>query len=318
MQSSPRVVAGDNDSDLETAGYVEPNPEAWSRLASLAAYLRSGFTNSPQGSLISRKVEEKLRDIEAASTQLMKIAAVELDGRALSNDQNDLIASMPARIAAYETFMNKSLKGEGSPLVATASGDIAATGHPLTMYVIVPRNDGVGGLMLTRGAVYSHFENGSSADEWKRMVTTPGSSVSAASWSSSYVSGDGSFAQDPKRFRAIEGVLPASIAAAPTTIAERRRELMKVELDLESNVVRRSSGELWYTVRAPQMNGSEIQVAVVDNGGTVVYRGTSGRIENGKRFDLVRVDGLSAGQYFIRISDITNRVLASGRFMVVR
>jgi hypothetical protein len=317
MQSSPRVATSSGEGDLESSGYVEPNPEAWSRLASLAGYLRSGFTNGPEGRMISKKVEEKLRDIEAASLQMMKIAAQELDGRALTSEQNDLVASMTARIAAYETFTNKSLKGEGSPLVATASGDIAATGHPLVMYVIVPRNDGGSGLMLTRGAVYSYFENNVSADDWKRMVTTAGGEISAPSWSSSYLSDNGSFAQDAKRFRSIEGVMPSAIAAAPT-VAERRRQLSAVELDLESNVVRRADGELWYTVRAPQMNGSEIQVAVVDNGGTVVYRGTAGRIEGGKRFDLVRVDGLSAGQYFIRVSDITNRVLASGRFMVVR
>ena len=41
-------------------------------------------------------------------------------------------------------------------------------------------------------------------------------------------------------------------------------------------------------------------------------------IENGERLDMIPTEDLRSGQYFIRISDITDRILASGRFMVVR
>jgi hypothetical protein len=303
--------------DLRTEGYVEPNPEAWARVASLAAYLRNGLSARNANMLGNRMIIDKLRDIESASSELMRIAALELANKDLSDAQFKLIASMGDRIAAYESFTDKSLQGEGSPVVAGASQGGTANGNPIAIYVIVPRNDAVGGLMLTRGAVYSYFETNSSDDNWRRTITTPGSDVSAMSWMKSYLSTDRPLAQDARKFQGVSASLQSVVAAAPT-IPTRKSAVSNVQLNLESNVVRRSSGELWVTVRAPQMDGTDIILIVANSAGQTVYQSYALRIENGERYDMVPTSDLQSGQYFIRVSDLLDHTLASGRFLVVR
>jgi hypothetical protein len=91
-----------------------------------------------------------------------------------------------------------------------------------------------------------------------------------------------------------------------------------IEIDMESNVVRRSAGEPWFTVRAPRLDGNDITFNVVNSSGQVVHRSYPVRIENGERYDMVPLDDLQSGQYFLRVTDGLERTLASGRFMVVR
>jgi hypothetical protein len=304
--------------DLESEGYVEPNPEAWARLASLAALLRSGLVDGAHGRLISRGVEEKLRDIENTSAELMRIAALELDNKMLSDAQMQVIGLMGTRIAAYETFTDKKLLGNGSAVVAGVADGGVANGHPVALYVVVPRNDDMGGLMLTRGAIYSYYETDASDEAFRASLTTSKESVRPDTrLVSSYLSSDRPFAQDASKFQSVAGELPTSTAYVPTP-AERKRSLPNVKLDMESNVVRRSAGELWFTVRAPRLDGSDIVVNVVNSSGQMVYRSYPVRIDHGERYDMVPIDDLQSGQYFIRITDGLDQTLASGRFLVVR
>jgi hypothetical protein len=308
-------------SELETSGYVEPTPEGWARVSSLAAYLRDGFASDRYDGALGRELDARLRDIENTAARLMQIAASQVSGRALSNDQLDLIESMRSRIAAYETFSDRTLSS-GAPIVAgvgEGTGVLPANGHPLILYVIVPRNDGVGGLMLTRGAVYSYYEvDAAGAASWIRSMTNGnGDMRPSGSFTSAFLATDRPFAQDASRFQAIESPLPASVAYVPTK-EEKKQRLFTVDLDMEANTVSASTGELWYTVRAPELNGVDIIVAVLNTAGREVYRTTPARIEAGKRYDVIRVEELLPGQYFIRVTDYTDRTLASGRFMVVR
>lgn len=307
--------------DLQTPGYVEPIPEGWARVSSLAGYLRDGLTSKRYGTAVGRDIEARLRDIESASAVMMQIATAELSGRELSSAQLELIASMKSRIAAYESFSDRSLS-DGAPIVAgvatsRTNGAAPATGHPLVVYVIVPRNDGVGGLMLTRGAVYSYYEVESNPDEWLTAMTSGTRDIQPSKWMNSYLASDRPFALDAGKFQAIEGSLPPSIAYMPSK-EEKKQRLLTADLEMESNTVRSSEGELWYTVRAPELNGADIIVTVLNTSGREVYRTTPARIEAGKRYDMIRVEGLQPGQYFIRVTDYADRTLASGRFMVVR
>jgi hypothetical protein len=306
--------------ELATSGYVDPTPEGWSRVASLAAFLRDGFTSQRFGGAIGRDLESRFRDIENTSARLMQIAAAELSGRDLSSAQLELIETMPSRIAAYETFSDRSLS-DGAPIVAgiaPGSGLMPATGHPLALYVIVPRNDGVGGLMLTRGAVYSYYEVDGDAAGWMRAITSgSGDMRPSGSFTSAFLAGGRSFSQDARRFQVVESPLPMSVAYTPTK-EEKKQRLFTVDLDMESNSVSSSTGELWYTVRAPELDGVDIIVSVLNTSGREVYRTNPARIESGKRYDVIRVEDLQPGQYFIRVTDYTDRTLASGRFMVVR
>ena len=91
-----------------------------------------------------------------------------------------------------------------------------------------------------------------------------------------------------------------------------------IQLEFESNVVRRTEGAVWFTIHAEGHDRTNVVATVVDQSGRTVYTSRSMMIENGERLDMIPTDELRSGQYFVRISDITDRVLASGRFMVVR
>jgi Protein of unknown function (DUF3160) len=310
--------------DLATAGYVEPNPEAWARVASLAGYIRNGLTEGRGERLIGRKVEAKLQDIERAAAKLMQIAAIELDGKDLTADQLELIQTMPRRIAAYESFADKSLQGEGFVVSAGAAsmarGGSVANGHPLMVYVIVPRNDGGDGLMLTRGAIYSYYEVSASDNDWRRQISTPGSSVSTdARLMGSFASTDRGFAQDGSKFLGISASLPSSPVGYTPTKAERFAEMSRAQLSLEQSVVSRgTTDELWFTVHAPNLEGTRLAVSVANIGGQQLSRAEIGSIKNGERLDVIRVKNLSNGKYFLRVEDLTGKVLATGRFTVTR
>lgn len=312
-----------NASNLGTEGYVEPNPEAWGRIASLAAYIRNGLVDAPNGRMIGEKIEGRLQDIENVSAVMMQISAQELQGKELTDDQIQLLAGMPSRIAAYENFADGGIAGAGAPVVqgGVVSGSSAvADGHPLAIYVIVPRNDGEGGLMLTRGAIYSYFEPTGDLRSWQDAMDNAGTTaVQMPSWMAGFVSTDrNGFAQDTRNFRQVTGSIPATKVAYVPSEADRKRALPDVQLDLESNVVRRSDGELWVTIHAQQLDGVDVMMSVVNTSGQVVYTTAPARIENGERYDVIRVEGLQSGQYFLRVADQVGRQLASGRFMVVR
>jgi hypothetical protein len=133
----------------------------------------------------------------------------------------------------------------------------------------------------------------------------------------SFTSADRSFVQETSSLRAVSASLPSSVTYQQTA-AERKRSTPTVELDLEANVVRRSLGELWFTVHAPRLNGNDVVVLVANSAGQLVYRSNPVRIENGERYDMVPVAEFESGQYFIRVIDPLSQTLASSRFLVVR
>jgi len=319
MQAAAKATASSRGSEIVAQSYVEPNPEAWARVAALAGYLRDGLTGIRGDRLIRRDLEMKLQDIENVAAKLMQVAAFELGGKELSGDQMELLRSMPDRIAAYEHFTDRSLRQDGSPVTAAGAGigNVGvATGHPLAIYVIVPQSDGE--LVLTRGAIYSYYEVDGSIDDWRRRMMTAGGSASTPDWTESFISADRSFAQDAGKFRAVNAAIPAMAAIYTPSQQERRPPVSKAELELESGVVSRNAGELWFTVHAPNLEGSELMVSVANVNGREVKRTQIGRIENGERLDVVRIENLENGQYFIRVEDLGGNMVVSGRFLVVR
>jgi hypothetical protein len=315
VQSPMRSVAkassyGRRAGDLETDGYVEPNPDAWGRLASLAGYLRSGFGDN----IIDPKLTRKFQDIENASAGLMHVAARELEGKDLAAEQIALIASMRDRIIAYESFVDTKLAGAGfATTVGSAQlGNRAVeNNYPLVIYVVVPRNDGIEGLMLTRGAIYS-FQDAQPAS---RSVDASGERLLTAS----YMSLDRSREVDPKKFQGIRSELPASLAGVyipPKKGKKNAVTFAPVVVDLESQLVSRTSGEVWFTIHAPGRT-TGLVVTVVNSAGQSVKRTELGRLTNGERLDLVRINDLKSGQYYLRVEDLIGSQLAAGRFTII-
>lgn len=290
--------------DRAAQGYVEPDPEAWSAVAAQAAYIRNGLAEGPHGMLISGAIEEKLRDIENSAAHFMLIAAQELQDMPLDAEQTALVAAAPKRIAAWETYTDASLRSPGALLTASADARGGALGPalglPQAIYVVVPTGNGE--LLLTRGAVYSYGETAQGSDEWVRSLTVSGASTGAT------VSVDA--------IRPVEARIDQ--AMSPLQKGKGRTASNAVTIALESSVVRRSSGAIWYTVTADGYEGADIVATVVDASGQALFRSNASAIENGERYDMVPTENLASGNYFIRISDIDGRTLASGRFMIVR
>jgi|GEM_PF-5925371 len=110
--------------------YVEPLPAAWSHVAALAGYLRSGFGSERSEPAISRATLKQLEEMESASRGLAQIAAAELAGRRLSAAEQTFLAAVCERLAT--------------------NADQSAAGTAMAMYVIVPV-DSTGALALVRG-----------------------------------------------------------------------------------------------------------------------------------------------------------------------
>lgn len=323
MQS--RVRAGRVTSggvDVAGLGYVEPNPEAWARLAGLAGYIRNGLVDGRGDRLIGRTVEAKLSDIENTSAKLMQISAAELNGKDLTADQLALLASMRDRIAAYESFADKSLQGNGYVIAAGAGhadgGPAMANGHPLVIYAIVPRTDGEEGLMLVRGAVYSYFETTEDDAEFRRLLVAPDEHLDAdRRLSGRYMSNERGMAQDPSKFYGLNAPLPATAAYTPGK-TERFASSYRAVLHLEASLVSRARGEVWFTVKAPNLEGTALVASITDAAGQVVQHADIGRIQNGERLDVLSVDKLTNGEYYLHVEDAAGTLLATGRFIVVQ
>lgn len=285
-------VATNRSSDAIATGWVEPDPAAWAGLAAAASYVRRGLTEGVRGQMIDESVERRLRDIEATAMRLSKIAAEQLLGRQIDGADADLLASMPARVAAWESSTtDRSLR-----LVAGArNGSTTALGHPRVIYVAVP--DRFGGFVLMRGGLLDHrtHEGGS----WRSVVLG---------------SGAGARASD-----AMIGV-DATISAPADQLAsvDSRAAGSGVRVDFESSLVRRSSGAVWYTILAEGFNRFDVIATVIDNAGRTIWRSQPMTIDEGERYDMVPTEALRTGTYFIRVSDISGAMLASGRFVIVR
>ncbi|MBS1912803.1 MAG: DUF3160 domain-containing protein [Bacteroidetes bacterium] len=326
MQNTVRAArVGTAGRDIASDGYVEPNPEAWARVAALAGYFRRGMMEGRGGRLIGRGVEGKLRDIESSAAGLMSVAAFELSNRDLTADQLALIASMRERIPAYETFADKELQGSGYVVTAGASNENGmANGHPLAIYVVAPRNDGEDGLMLTRGAVYSYFEVRDDDDAWRETLTTSDAKVHPDSrLTSGIVSSDRSFTVDPDRLVGVTGTMPAAPAGGAAATGRTNDVPASVRsntaLRLESSVVSRTlDGELWFTLSAPSREGTGLIAEVASASGQIMSHVMIGPIQNGERLDVVRINSLPTGRYYLRLEDAGGTLLATARFQVVK
>ena len=298
--SATRTASGNSSANTTLVGYIEPDPEAWGVIAAQARYIREGLVGNQYDRLINTGVEEKLLDIENAAAQFMRIAVFELQGLSLTPDQKRLVASAPERIAAWETYTDKSLRnGAGLTASGSQNGELSpALGHPVALYVIIPTPEGE--LLLTRGAVFNYEETAMRNEEWVNRITT----------------GSGPESVPLSAINVVER--PLNSVTASLQKDNSRSTTATTYIELESSIVRRASGGVWYTIHAPYLTGADVITTVVDASGRSVFQSFPLPIENGERYDLVPTEDLQSGHYFIRVSTVTGQMLASGRFMIVQ
>jgi hypothetical protein len=149
----------------ETRGYVEPQPEVYGRLASLARQMRDGLD---ERGLLNDELSGKIKDLEDLLLALKTISEKELTNQPLAEEEYDVICFIGARLEGITTFSEEltgelaSEADEKMAIVAdvhtdTNSGQVLeeGVGDAFTIYAVVPIE---GQATLTQGGVLSYYE----------------------------------------------------------------------------------------------------------------------------------------------------------------
>jgi hypothetical protein len=168
-------------------GYVEPNPEAFARLLALTQMTRAGLEERGlilEGSGI-------FWDLESMIPLLQSIAERELSGGEITTEEYERLnfyggwlehmTLSAADSDGQATYSLEFTEDEQAALVADVATDPSgyvleeAIGRIFEIYVVVP--DGVGGLQIAKGGVFSYYEfpwpmdDRLTDEKWRAMVT---------------------------------------------------------------------------------------------------------------------------------------------------
>jgi hypothetical protein len=186
-------------------GYVEPVPALFDRISALTRMTIDGLDGR---GLLDEGDKAALAAMETIATRLGTMAAQELRGEALSDDDNEYIRFYGAEIEslAFSASDEGIYQGRGGlpeggdPLQAAVVADLATNpgggqvlengvGRVFEIYVVAPIN---GKLVLTKGGVFSHYEFAQPigdrlTDEAWRAKLDGGGAPPLAAWTSSFM-----------------------------------------------------------------------------------------------------------------------------------
>jgi hypothetical protein len=164
-------------------GYVEPNPELYARLASLATFTREGLSDR---GLLLQEFSSKFKQLEDLLLSLKEISELELMNQPLSNDQYGQIVNIGKALESIVTFPPdisseiENQEDESMAIVADVHTDPngeqvleEGVGYPMNIFVVVPVN---GELRITQGAIFSYYEfvwkmsNRLTDGEWQKKI----------------------------------------------------------------------------------------------------------------------------------------------------
>ncbi len=158
---------GDDTPPEYVRGYVEPNPMAFARLLALVSMTRAGLEEED---LVPRNLEYFLKSLEDLLVFLESVTERELNGGEINEREYLRMISFGGLLEWMTTQSADSDEMGGTPYfeqdeqvalvadVATGAGSALeeAVGRVFEIYVVVP--DGVGGLQVTKGGVFSYYE----------------------------------------------------------------------------------------------------------------------------------------------------------------
>lgn len=181
-------------------GYVEPNPEAYARLASLTRMTIDGLG---ERNLLSADDRDSLEYLEELLLSLKTIAEKELAANTLTESEYDLINSygdilerLTVAAADKEEEFGGAIEEEAAIVADVAtdpnSGTVLeeATGKVFEMYVVVEED---GQLMVTEGGIFSYYEfawpmgDRLTDESWREMLNA-GEAPPRPAWTSSFMS----------------------------------------------------------------------------------------------------------------------------------
>jgi hypothetical protein len=192
--------AGGGALDVDDRGYVEPNPQVYGRLASLAKMTREGL--KARG-LLAERDEAGLEKLESLALSLKTISEKELGNAPLTDAEYDLIRGYGVQL---EHFWLEALRDEGvehrsqsfdrpAAVVVDVATDPEgrvleeATGNIFEIYAVVPVD---GKLRIARGGVYSYYEfewplgDRLTDSRWHRMLND-GQAPPPPAWTKSFM-----------------------------------------------------------------------------------------------------------------------------------
>jgi len=188
-------------------GWVEPNPEAYARLLALTRMTRDGLESR---GLLTENTDTNLWRLDDLLTFLLDVSQRELAGELLTDDDYERIKYYGGELEAM-TLAAADQEGEGRPFfeqedqapvvadVATGLDPITGegavleegTGYIFEIYVAVP--DGVGGLHVAKGGVFSYYEfpwpmgDRLTDEKWRAMLAA-GEAPEQPGWTAGFIS----------------------------------------------------------------------------------------------------------------------------------
>jgi len=172
---------GDTENYFCLLSYVEPNPDLFGRLASLALYTINGLNNLK---ILNEIQNKKLSELYFILINLKNISEKELINEILTEEEWEFLANFGSSIKDLLSEPSEEganyLEDEPIPIIADVHTDPnlgncleEGIGYPMRIFVVVPQR---GKLYLTVGAVFSYYEfiepieNRLSDEEWREIL----------------------------------------------------------------------------------------------------------------------------------------------------
>lgn len=192
------VAEGGGDEPPKTVGYVEPYPTFYRAMGDLAAATQTGLR---EYGLLDQNTGDKLDTMVKLCRTLEGIAAKELQGQTLSQDERDTILFYGGTLEGLEQFYAEdgrtlSPPDEKSPVVADVHSEYInntaleeGTGYPLLVYVVLEVD---GRLQLFTGAGYDYYEfivpidKRMNDEEWQAALDT-GNAPPRPTWTGDFI-----------------------------------------------------------------------------------------------------------------------------------
>jgi hypothetical protein len=164
-------------------GYVEPNPELYARLASLAKLTREGLSAK---NLLLTEFGAKFKQLEELLLSLKEISELELTNQPLDRDQYGIIVNIGKTLESITTFPPdvsseiENQEDEEMAIIADVHTDPNGSavleegvGYPMNIFVGTSVD---GELRITQGAIFSYYEfeqpmsNRLTDGEWQNIL----------------------------------------------------------------------------------------------------------------------------------------------------
>jgi len=165
-----------------TKGYVEPNPDVYARLASLARMMREVLE---QRDLLLTEYSEKLETLEELLLILETISEKELSGEKLTEEEYQIIWNIGGTLSSLTTFETAvELETDESVAIVADVHTDPNTGQVLeegvgNVFVILVVVEVEGKAIVTKGGVFSYYEflqpmsQRLTDEEWQAMEKPP-------------------------------------------------------------------------------------------------------------------------------------------------